>query len=132
MKATVNGTYRTTLWREQDYARVSSAPRLAVAEKEIALEGDLRGKGVLRYSIVYVSEGQSTFTGYVRLTGQLDGREGTFVVEDSGKGTHEKADATWRVVEGSGTGDLAGLRGGGTWHWDTGIDAVCFTLTYEL
>lgn len=132
MKATVNGTYRTILWREQDYAKASSAPRLAMAEKEIALDGDLQGKGVLRYSIVYVGEGLSNFTGHVRLTGRLAGREGSFVVEDSGQGTSSAADATWKVVEGSGTGDLAGLRGGGAWHWDTGIDSVAFTLTYEL
>jgi hypothetical protein len=46
-----------------------------------------------------------------RFCGKLAGRRGTFVLQGSEIVQNGKIKATWSVVAGSGTGDLAGLRG---------------------
>jgi len=48
-----------------------------------------------------------------RVRGKLGGRKGTFVLQGQEPVAHGKIKATWFVVPGSGTGELAGLRGEG-------------------
>ena len=75
MKETLSGTYKTTHWHEQQYSQVEHGPRLTLAEKESTIEGGIQGKGILRYSIVYVSDGSHLFTGHVCITGRIGDRE---------------------------------------------------------
>jgi hypothetical protein len=98
MKETIGGTYQTTHWQEQEYSQVEHGPRLTVAEKELTMEGGIEGKGILRYSMVYLSDGSHRFTAHVCITGRLGDREGRFVVEDTGMGTAEKASGTWKII----------------------------------
>ena len=48
-----------------------------------------------------------------RFRGKLRGRQGTFVLQGQEIVENGKIKATWFVVPGSGTGELAGLRGEG-------------------
>jgi hypothetical protein len=48
-----------------------------------------------------------------RVRGNLRGRQGTFVLQGAEIVENGRVRATWFVVPGSGTGDLAGLRGEG-------------------
>jgi hypothetical protein len=132
MQGTVRGTYRTTRWQQQEYGRVHQGPRLTLAEKELALEGELEGKAVARGSIVQWSTGSTVATGHVCITGRLGDRSGSFVVEESAKGGAGGATATWRVVPGSASGELAGLEGEGSWEWKPGTEEVTYTLSYRL
>jgi hypothetical protein len=131
MKQTISGTYKTTHWREQEYGQVERGPKLTLAERESAIEGGLEGKGVLRYSVVHLGDGSSLFTGHERITGRLGDREGSFVVEDSGMGKANQASGRWKIIPESGSGDLVGLKGEGTWKWE-GSEHVAYTLSYEL
>ena len=132
MKETISGTYKTTHWNEQEYSQVEHGPRLTLAEKESTIEGGIQGKGILRYSIVYVSDGSHLFTGHVCITGRIGDREGSFVVEDNGTGKADKAGGTWKIIADSASGDLVGLKGEGTWKWEKGNENVAYTLSYEL
>jgi len=132
MSETIRGTYRTTQWDEQAYNQVEHGPRLAVAEKELAVDGGLQASGILRYSIAYLPDGSNQFTGHVSMTGRIGDRAGSFVVEDRGSGGADGASGTWTVVPGSASGDLAGLSGEGTWTWAAGSQEVAYTLDYEL
>ena len=55
-----------------------------------------------------------------RFSGKLGGRQGSFVLSGQETVENGKIKATWRVVPGSGTGDLAGLRGKGGFEGDFG------------
>lgn len=132
MQDTVRGTYRTTGWRQQEYGPRQQGLTLRLAEKDLALEGEVEGTAVGRSSIVQWDGGSSVATGHVCITGRIGGRSGTFVVEESLKGGAAGATATWRIVPESGTGDLAGLEGEGGWEWKPGAEQVPFTLTYRL
>jgi hypothetical protein len=65
----------------------------------------------------------------LRVTGKLDGREGSFVLENRGTFDGKAAAGPLTIVPGSGSGELAGLRGGGS--APMGNEAK-FTLDYEL
>jgi hypothetical protein len=55
-----------------------------------------------------------------RFTGNLGGRQGSFVLQGSETVENGKIHARWFVVPGSGTGDLSGLRGEGGFEGEFG------------
>ena len=115
MKETVHGTYKTTHWQEQEYSQIQRGPRLTVAETERTMEGGIQGKAILRYSVVHLSDGSNLFTGHVSMTGRVGDREGGFCAEDNGMGNADKASGMWKIVAGSASGDLVGLKGAASW-----------------
>lgn len=56
-------------------------------------------------------EGSAGYVAMERVTGTLDGKTGTFVLQHSGTMHAGEQALTVTVVPGSGTGELAGLRG---------------------
>jgi hypothetical protein len=60
----------------------------------------------------------------------LDGRAGSFVVEEAGRFEGGLAASTLTIMDGSGTGALAGMRGAGRFHATK--DAAMCELEYEL
>jgi hypothetical protein len=54
---------------------------------------------------------------------------GSFVIEDSGMGSADGASGTWKIVAGSASGELAGLKGSGDWTWEKGSQDVAYTLS---
>jgi hypothetical protein len=65
------------------------------------------------------------------MVGRLGGRSGSFVVETNGVYEGGEARTTWSVVPGSGTGELAGLRGEGGAVAPGGPNGT-YTLDYDL
>ena len=71
--------------------------------------------------------------GYVALEvldASIDGRRGTLVLQQSGTMTGGDAELSYRIVPGSGTGELAGITGTVDLEVTDGRHEV--TLTYEL
>lgn len=56
-------------------------------------------------------QGSAGYVAIERVTGTLDGREGTFMLQHSGLMDRGAQQLTIAVIPGSGTGALAGLRG---------------------
>jgi Protein of unknown function (DUF3224) len=132
MQGTARGTYRTVGWQQQDYGSADHGLKLTLAEKELVFEGDLQGKAVGRSSIVQWSTGFSVAVGHVCLTARIGTRSGSFVVEESVKGGAEGATAIWRILPESGSGELSGLAGEGSWEWRPRAEQVSYTLSYRL
>jgi alkylhydroperoxidase/carboxymuconolactone decarboxylase family protein YurZ len=76
--------------------------------------GGITGHGTADHIRVIRADGTTTFAGAERITGTVGSRHGSFALTASG---HSDADGVvhgnWRVVEGSATGELAGLAGTG-------------------
>ncbi|MFG2141004.1 DUF3224 domain-containing protein [Streptomyces sp. NPDC048650] len=131
---TAVGHFTCASWEERTVSPSEAGPKLTHASVANAFSGGLEAAvTTCEYTIVYVMEKSGTFTGMELLAGSLDGREGTFVAE--GRGTFD-ADGTVRctfdVVPGSGSGELAGLRGTGTFTAEHGKPSVPYTFAYEL
>ena len=119
-------------WDEKPYNEVEGTPKLTRASVTQAYSGDVEGEGKLEYLFVYGDDGSATFVGMERLSGTVDGRSGSFVLQGGGKFEEGAARCSWDVVPGSGTGDLANLNGKAAYVAIHGEDKVDFTLDYTL
>jgi hypothetical protein len=75
--------------------------------------GDLVGVGSMRLVMVNEPGGATHFTGMEQFLGKVGDRSGSFVFQNSGQLESGELRSEWRVIPGSGTEELAGLRGEG-------------------
>jgi hypothetical protein len=83
--------------------------------------GDLTGVGTVRFLFVSRADGSASFAGIERFRGRMDGREGTFILQNSGTLENGEVNGSWFVVPGSGTDEFAGLRGEGGFRTEIGF-----------
>ena len=88
-----------------------------------SFSGDIEGDGVVEFLQAGRADGSASFVGIERVTGKLAGREGTFLLQDAGTVEGSIVSGGWFVVPGSGTGQLAGLRGDGGFRANLGEGA---------
>jgi hypothetical protein len=125
------GAFTVAGWDEDTYLELAGGGKLTKAHVTFDLDGDLVGRGSWQAVMCYLPDGAASFTGFQHTTGKLAGREGGFVLRADGAFAAGVARTTWEVVDGSGTGDLQGLRGTGT-AVTTGTSGGDFLLEYEL
>ncbi|MER5558828.1 hypothetical protein CG740_16880 [Streptomyces sp. CB01201] len=105
-------------WQPAPYADAEGAPMLMHGIVSNHYRGGIEAEGSQHVLIALGPDGTSTFTGLERVTGRVGDREGTFVLRISGSTAGGKAKAALTVVEGSGTGALAGISGEGEYFCD--------------
>ncbi|THA24088.1 DUF3224 domain-containing protein [Streptomyces sp. RKND-216] len=113
MTTRATGTYTTKSWNENPYHQQEGSASLTRASVENTFSGDLEGEGVLEYLLAYGEGGSATYVGLQRFEGSIGDRKGTFVARIEGVFT-SAADERWTLVEGTGTGDFAGISGTGS------------------
>ena len=119
-------------WDEQPYREFDDGRKFTRAE--VTLQGaDGLDSATYEGLMYYAADGTSSYVTSMQLTGTLDGRSGSVVLQ--GYGTYDGTTASGRmhVVPGSGTGELAGISGSATsssTHDD--YPFMPLTLTYDL
>jgi hypothetical protein len=131
MAARAEGTFTVTSWAEDTYQELEGKGKLTKATVGYRLSGDIEGDARWDAVMCYRDDGTAEFTGLQLLTGQIAGRAGSCVMASDGTYSDGEARGTWRVIEGSGAGALAGLRGSGR-SVATSQPPGTFTLDYEL
>jgi hypothetical protein len=131
MTARAEGTFTVASWEEDTYQELDGKAKLTRANVTYRLSGDIEGDATWAALMYYRDDGTAEYTGLQHVTGQIAGRAGTCVMEADGSFADGAARGTWRVIPGSGTGALAGLRGSGT-SVATSEPPGTFTLDYEL
>ncbi len=111
MTARIRGSFDVRLT-----PRPSSEPEGAWAPASLIIDKQFHGAlaATSRGTMLAVRTPEEGSAGYVALelvTGTLDGREGTFVLQHSGLMDRGQPRLSVTVVPGSATGALAGLRG---------------------
>jgi hypothetical protein len=104
-------TFEVKSWDERPFAEGDGAPKLTRTEATKTFTGDIEGEGTVAYLMVYRPDGPTLITGFERVLGSVGGRAGSFVFRHEGTDQDGAAAVTCTVVPGSGTGELAGLRG---------------------
>lgn len=134
MKATA--TYSPTKWDEKPYEQ-SSTTKLTKASVEFAFKGQIEGQGLVEYIMFYKSfdetdphKATASYVGLIRFKGRLDGKNGSFVLEDRGVFEGGEANSILTIIAGSGTDELRGITGTGT-YTATEKGSRC-ELTYEV
>ncbi|BEJ16924.1 hypothetical protein CspHIS471_0603250 [Cutaneotrichosporon sp. HIS471] len=101
---------------------------LAHVRTERTLSGGVEGKALAMYIMTYYGppsdDGKSpganaSFDGEMVIHGSINGKKGTFALRATGLYTGA-VETTWTVVEGSGTGELAGIKGKGSYSLPKG------------
>jgi Protein of unknown function (DUF3224) len=94
------------------YDQVAGGPDLVEIQVTEEIHGDIEAQGAARF-LQTQGDGSASFVGIERVTGTIEGRSGSFVLQDAGTVEGNTVTGQWFVVPGSGTDDLAGLRGEG-------------------
>lgn len=112
--ARATGSFTVASWDEDTYQELDGDAKLTKATVTFSLQGDLAGEARWDSVMCYRPDGTAVYTGIQRVTGTLGGAEGSFVVRADGEFAAGEARSSWQVIEGSGTGALAGLTGNGS------------------
>lgn len=120
-------------WDEKPYRELGAGGKLTKADVLLSGPDDGLTSAVYEALMFYRADGTSSYVTLMHITGTLGGRAGSFVLQ--GHGTYDSTIARGQsdVVEGSGTGELAGLTGTAesvSTHDD--YPFMPLTLRYEL
>jgi len=109
----LKATFDVESWEEQPFAEAPSTAKLTQATVTKKYDGDVTGTSDTVWLMAYADEQTATFVGIERITGSVDGMDGTLVLQHVGTYADGAAKAALTVVEGAGSGDLADVTGGG-------------------
>jgi hypothetical protein len=127
------GTFQVTSWDERAILGEDDGAKATRAEVSTTYEGDIAGEGSVEWLMGYADDGTASFVGLERIVGRVGERAGSFLVRHQGTFDGKLAKGDLRVVRGSGTEDLRGLKGEGTFEAGMGEDGTrSVTLDYEL
>lgn len=131
MPQLTNCRFAIKTWDEKPYSEGPDQPKLTRASVTKTFTGDLSGESHVEYLMMYTSDGSATFVGMERITGELAGKAGSFVLQRTGVFENGVAKESYSVVPGSGTGALRGLRGEGKSAVGHGMEHP-FSMTWEM
>jgi hypothetical protein len=119
-------TIAVRVYEPAAYEEPAEGPVLSRIHVEESFSGDIEGTGVVEFLQSANADGSASFVGIERISGTLAGRRGTFLLQDAGGVEGTVVSGNWFVIPGSGTGELAGLRGTGGFRANLGEGAETF------
>ena len=108
-----HSTFEVKSWDEKTSSEADGHLKITHSVVTFAYSGDVEGEGAMQYLMLYRDDGTAAVIGMERITGRLAGRSGSFVLQHHGGFADGVASGSFEVVEGSASGELAGLRGSG-------------------
>lgn len=109
---TAEGTFDTHGWDPRPPLADHDGVTVAHVTLQKVFRGDLTGTGVVHMTMATTPVEESrSYVAIERVTGVLDGREGSFLLQHSATSDQGEQSLRVSVVADSGTGELAGLRG---------------------
>jgi hypothetical protein len=105
------------------YEEPAEGPVLTRIHVQESFTGDISGEGVVEFLQAGRADGSASFVGIERVAGAVGDRTGTFLLQDVGTVQGNVVSGDWFVIPGSGTGQLAGLRGEGGFRANLGESA---------
>jgi hypothetical protein len=129
--AYAEGEFDIINWDEQTYLELPQGGKLTRASVVQTFHGGIEGEGSVEYLMAYPREDAATYAGMMVVSGLMNGKSGGFVMQVSGTFDEGLAAGTWFVIPGTGSGELAGLKGDGGFG-PHGHGSMPYTLDYEL
>ena len=125
------GTFEVKPGSEDPLHATEDGPKLTHATGTQAFSGQIQGEGSVDWFMCYLPDKSARFVGVQRIDGSVDGRTGTFVMTAVGRHDGAGSTADWTIVAGSGTGELSGISGEGSFR-AAGGSTVEYVLAYRL
>ena len=133
MPAHATAEFEVKKWDENETLDGNGGSKVTHASVTMAFAGDVEGEGSVEWLMGYGDDGTAAFVGLERVVGKVGDRSGSFVLQHTGTFDGKVARADLRVVPGSGTGDLTGIEGKGTFEAGLGEDGVRhLALDYDV
>ena len=110
MSERATASFEITSWDEQPYDERDGV-KLSRTRVVKAFRGDIEGESTAELLMALAGEGSAAYVGMERVSGRVNGRQGSFVYLHTATATGGSRSASWTVVAGSGTGELAGISG---------------------
>ena len=115
MTTKAESIFQITGWDEKPYSEGDGQPKLTRASVTESYTGDIEGDGAVEYLMIYREDGSASFVRVERLNVKIGGRSGSFVIQGDGSYTKATgAEGPIKIIEGTGTGDLKGIKGEGS------------------
>ncbi len=111
MTLSASAVFHITDGYEESFSKIDNGQKLTTGKFFIFYEGELSGESVIMELRNYHHDKKATLYGLERFTGTLAGKSGSFVLEHAGVFENGVINSTRKVIAGSGTNELAGLRG---------------------
>jgi hypothetical protein len=109
MAKTHESSFEITNWAETDL--VEGDVRVYRTDVSKRFSGDIEGTSEAWLVMTVTPSGPAAYVGLEVFDVSIEGRRGTFVLKHDATATSDGQEASWVVVPGSGTGDLASLEG---------------------
>jgi hypothetical protein len=118
-------------WDEKTYWEGEDGRKLTKVDASFSYDGGLKGESAAVWLLAYNPDKSGSAPALERFDGALDGRAGSFILLHASDFDAASVRDSFSVVPGSGTGELAGLRGEATVVM-SGSGPYEFTFRYEL
>jgi len=125
------GAFTVTGGGEQTIHEATGEVRLTRVSGTQLFKGGIVGEGSVEWMFCYRPDRSAVFVGFQRIEGSLDGRSGSLVMESTGDHDGRQSKGHWRVIAGSGTGELAGISGEGSFDAPGGPEVI-YQLDYQF
>jgi hypothetical protein len=125
------GTFEIRSLNEDPVEDRPDGGKLTRAWGDQTFSGDITGDGAVQWVALYRGDKTARLVGLQRIAGSVGGRTGSLVIEAASDFSGASSKGTWTVVPGSGTGDLAGIAGTGSFE-AAGGRSVTYALEYTL
>jgi hypothetical protein len=130
MKVHVVAKFDVENWDESPFDDRGAGPKLTRALVFKQYTGDIEGTSTTEWLMAYAEDGSARFVGLERISGSVNGREGTLVLQHVGSYEGGAAKGALDVIEGAGSGALHSAAGTGQFLADPS-GSVDLSLTFE-
>ena len=130
MSEHANATFKVESWNEEKSVDAERGA-IALARVEQSLSGEIEGTGLAQWLMCYRADETADFVGLQQVEGVIGERRGSFVLTSNGSFDGKVAAGEMRIVDGSGSGELEGIAGTGSFSAPLGSEATV-ELEYSL
>ena len=112
----ISAAFEVSSWEETPFDEAVGVAKLTRASVTKTYTGHIDGTSITEWLMAYEPDKSATFVGIERVRGTIAGRNGSLVLQHIG--TFENGAATAKLVVVSGTNELKGASGSGSFKAD--------------
>jgi Protein of unknown function (DUF3224) len=110
MSQRATASFDITAWEEEPYYEEDGV-KLSRTRVVKVFRGEIEGESTAELLMAVAGDDSAAYVGVERVSGRVNGRQGSFVYLHTATAVGEARSASWPLVAGSGTGELAGISG---------------------
>jgi hypothetical protein len=122
------GTFKIESWDEEPHDEGGGLARASVTQ---TFSGEISGAGRADWLMWYRADKTADFAGYLQVDGGIGDRSGSVVFQSTGAFDGKEAAGPVEIVAGSGTDELAGITGRGSFRAPMGGEPS-LSLDYDF